>query len=138
MDKVMALQWVQDNIANFGGDPHSVTLMGESAGAHCISLHLASPLSCRQDIELIMLTYLFSKLSNARLFHRAILQSGGFLGQWGTNNYGAARKIAGEFVKYFGAISNGGKVYETASFWEMEKRQFGIQQGSNPSWKVKG
>ena len=46
----MALKWVQDNIANFGGDPDSITLMGESAGAHCISLHLASPLSCRQGI----------------------------------------------------------------------------------------
>ncbi|GLG99963.1 Acetylcholinesterase, partial [Gryllus bimaculatus] len=44
-DQLMALQWVHDNIAAFGGNPHNVTLFGESAGAVSVSIHLLSPLS---------------------------------------------------------------------------------------------
>jgi para-nitrobenzyl esterase len=42
-DLVMALRWVRDNIAVFGGDPDKVTIFGESAGAHAVATLLAVP-----------------------------------------------------------------------------------------------
>ena len=42
-DLVMALRWVRDNIAVFGGDPDNVTIFGESAGAHAVATLLAVP-----------------------------------------------------------------------------------------------
>lgn len=42
-DLVLALHWVRDNIAVFGGDPDNVTIFGESAGAHAVATLLAVP-----------------------------------------------------------------------------------------------
>jgi para-nitrobenzyl esterase len=59
-DQQFALKWVRDNIAGFGGDPHRVTVFGESGGAQSIYTQLASPLA-------------------AGLFQRAIAESGSYL-----------------------------------------------------------
>ncbi|NMD56975.1 MULTISPECIES: carboxylesterase/lipase family protein [Tsukamurella] len=55
-DQVAALEWVQRNIATFGGDPGNVTIFGESAGGNAVTTLLATPAA-------------------RGLFHRAIAQS---------------------------------------------------------------
>ncbi len=57
LDQTLALKWVKNNIANFGGDPNNITVFGESAGGMSVGIHVLSPLS-------------------AGLFHRAIIESG--------------------------------------------------------------
>jgi para-nitrobenzyl esterase len=53
-DQRAALEWVHDNIANFGGDPAQVTLMGESAGGEAVCHHLGSPRSAGLFVRAIM------------------------------------------------------------------------------------
>jgi para-nitrobenzyl esterase len=57
LDLVAALEWVRDNIRNFGGDPGNVTIFGESGGGAKVSMLMAMPAA-------------------RGLFHRAVIQSG--------------------------------------------------------------
>ena len=43
MDQIAALKWVQQNIAQFGGDPDSVTMFGYRTGASCVHFLMQSP-----------------------------------------------------------------------------------------------
>jgi para-nitrobenzyl esterase len=62
LDIVASLQWVRDNIAQFGGDPANVTIFGQSGGGGKVSTLLAMP-------------------SAKGLFHKAIVESGSTLKQ---------------------------------------------------------
>lgn len=44
-DQSMALNWVKNNVQRFGGNPANVTIMGVSAGAASVHMHMMSPLS---------------------------------------------------------------------------------------------
>ncbi|KAF8778484.1 Neuroligin-4 like protein [Argiope bruennichi] len=63
LDQILALKWVKDNIAAFGGNSSDVTIFGNSAGGACVGLHLISPMS-------------------RGLFSKAIAQSGSPIGEW--------------------------------------------------------
>ena len=56
LDQIAALEWIRDNISEFGGDPNNVTIFGESAGGESVMHLMTSPLA-------------------QGLFHRAIAQS---------------------------------------------------------------
>ncbi|MDH6236531.1 carboxylesterase/lipase family protein [Cryobacterium sp. CG_9.6] len=76
-DQAAALQWVHDNISQFGGDPDAVTLFGESAGGNAVTTLLTVP-------------------SVAGLFQRAIAQSAPANAVYPTE---LTARWAGEFVQ---------------------------------------
>ena len=84
-DQIAALQWVQENVAAFGGDPGNVTVFGESAGGMSVATLMASP-------------------SAQGLFHRAAVQSGGGTAVCGLDD---ARLVAGELASLLGVPATG-------------------------------
>lgn len=67
-DQHLILQWIQDNIGSFGGDPRQVTIFGESAGSASVGFHLISKQSYK-------------------LFQRAIMQSGTQYAPWAFDHF---------------------------------------------------
>ncbi|CAL7935528.1 unnamed protein product [Xylocopa violacea] len=74
-DQYLALQWVNENIAAFGGDPNQVTLFGQSAGSASIGFHMLSD-------------------KTKGLFVRSIQMSGSPLCPWAFHTPDEARQIA--------------------------------------------
>ncbi|MCX2953708.1 carboxylesterase/lipase family protein [Lentzea sp. NEAU-D7] len=79
LDVVAALRWVRENIAAFGGDPGTVTVFGQSAGATVVGGLLATP-------------------EATGLFRRAIVQSGSGLGAFSPEQASIVTRAAAEFL----------------------------------------
>uniref|UniRef100_A0A8C8IFT1 Carboxylic ester hydrolase n=1 Tax=Oncorhynchus tshawytscha TaxID=74940 RepID=A0A8C8IFT1_ONCTS len=88
LDQRMALQWIQNNIHIFGGNPKQVTIFGESAGAVSVGIHLLSP-------------------DSRPTFTRAILQSGVPNCPWATVTPAEAQRRAAMLGKLVGCPSGG-------------------------------
>ncbi|XP_065216355.1 venom carboxylesterase-6-like [Planococcus citri] len=86
-DQALALQWIRENIAVFGGDPDKVTLMGESAGSASVHLHMFSPLS-------------------KGLFQKVILQSGSAFSDWAVSDSGFGESLSITFLVVSGCWRN--------------------------------
>jgi para-nitrobenzyl esterase len=76
LDHAQALKWIHENIESFGGNPHNVTVTGESAGAHNTMNMVISPLG-------------------KGLFHRAMSESGGMV----TVTTASARVSANDYIE---------------------------------------
>jgi len=79
MDQDFALRWVQKHAAEFGGDPSQVTIMGESAGAMSIGMHLTRPnargLFQRAVMESNFAGYVYRNASGADDFGETVCQN---------------------------------------------------------------
>ena len=78
MDMVAALNWVKQNIANFGGDPDNVTIFGQSGGGAKVTCLMNAP-------------------SAKGLFHKAIVQSGSYLNHFTDDSI--ARKVTATLLQ---------------------------------------
>lgn len=111
LDQRMALQWVQDNIHFFGGNPKQVTIFGESAGGASVGFHLLSP-------------------DSRSTFTRAILQSGVPNCPWASVTPAEARRRATLLGKLVGC--NGGNDTELVDCLRSKTPQELIDQ----EWQV--
>lgn len=118
LDMIAGLQWIQKNIAAFGGDPDRVTIFGESAGGIAVSMLCASPLA-------------------RGLFHGAISQSGGSFGPTRPTTYPGenmktlqqAEQEGVEYVRNAGASS-------IADLRKIEPDKLPMGMGMGGAWPI--
>ncbi|KAG9466039.1 hypothetical protein GDO78_017324 [Eleutherodactylus coqui] len=79
-DQRLALQWVHENIAAFGGNPESITIFGISAGGASVGYHVISP-------------------GSQSYFKRAIIQSGTPTADWAIISHERSRNLSLQLAK---------------------------------------
>jgi carboxylesterase type B len=87
LDQQLAMQWIFNNIQDYGGDNSRITIFGESAGAACVSLHMLSPLS-------------------KETFQRAIMQSSTALSPWACDDPKVAKSKSLDIASRVGCKSD--------------------------------
>lgn len=110
LDQRLALQWVANNIAAFGGDPSKVTLFGESAGAASVGFHLLSP-------------------GSQGLFQRAVMQSGSPNAPWATISQKEAWNRARKLATALGCPTDGPRMeacLQKADPWELSLKSYDV------------
>lgn len=109
LDIMLALQWVKDNIAEFGGDAGNVTVFGQSGGANKISTLLSMP--------------------KARgLYHKAIIQSGNFIKGFSTEQ---AAKLMDQFMASMNVAKGDWRAMQAMSTADIVK---GLRAASKTAW----
>ncbi|MDL2264981.1 carboxylesterase family protein [Parabacteroides sp. OttesenSCG-928-G07] len=111
LDQIAALNWIQENIAQFGGDPDNITIFGQSAGAGSVQNLLGSPLT-KGKIK------------------KAIIQSGGGLSGLGL---GGGRTLAEIEQQSKAAFDESG----ITTLEEMRKLSFSDLQELQADWRTK-
>lgn len=114
-DQLMALKWVNENIAKFNGDPDNVTVFGESAGGASVHLHVLSP-------------------NSRKYFHKAICQSGTAFGDW------AFKKDVEDRTRLLGKMlgckgNSDQEIYETLKTADLTKIQYDVMKVITPDEK---
>ncbi|VBB31619.1 unnamed protein product, partial [Acanthocheilonema viteae] len=91
MDQQLALRWIYENIASFGGDPNKITLFGESAGAASVTAHFFAP-------------------GSFRYFRRAVLMSGTIANSWAIKEKNMALQTAMFLADKLNCTAGHGKI----------------------------
>ncbi|GLH10274.1 Acetylcholinesterase [Gryllus bimaculatus] len=120
-DQALAIRWLKDNAAAFGGDPELITLFGESAGGGSVSLHLLSPVT--RDLA-----------------RRGIMQSGTLNAPWSYMTGEKATEVARTLVDDVGCNSTDLNVSPSkvmACLRAVDSKTLSVQQW-NSYWGILG
>lgn len=108
-DQQLALQWVNENIASFGGDQNRITIYGQSAGAAAVHLHTLLP-------------------SARNLFQRAIIGSGSVLNPWSCSTKNHTEIVSKLIARENGVHENDVQMKEIVEWLEaVDGNRFGVQ-----------
>ncbi|MGZ6016844.1 MAG: carboxylesterase/lipase family protein, partial [Phenylobacterium sp.] len=110
LDIVAALEWVRDNIAVFGGDPHRVMIFGQSGGGAKVSTLMGMPAA-------------------KGLFHRAVVESGSFAL---TNTPDKSRRLAELFLTELGVAAPDIERLQTLPYPELQRASVAVLRRANP------